>query len=106
MDRDTVYYSSVEIAFAEGSEYHGDLEGGFVYAFVRARDARDAMPAILEEIAACGLEVVEMEFVAPYEDVPWETEEEQARYDLLARRAQEAEGVVLDDIEAFEGRDD
>ena len=106
MSRESVYYSSVEIAFAEGSEFHGKLEGGFVYAFVRAHDARDAMPAILEELEACGLEAVEMEFVAPYEDVPWETQEEQSRYDLLARRAQEAEGVVLDDIEAFESRDD
>ena len=101
-----VYYTNVEVTFAEGTEHHGKLAGGFVYAFVRAHDVREALPPILEELEACGLEVLEVEFLAPYRDVPWESDEDQQLYDGLAAEAAASADVILDDIEAFETRED
>ena len=97
-----IYWASLEYRFLEGSENFGKFAGGFVYMFVKEVDAQSALPRFLAEAKDNYLEVLEVEFVSIYDEVPWETEEQQRKYDRLAKRADKTDEVILDDLYAYE----
>ena len=96
-----VYYSSIEYHYEEGSINYGKYEGGFVYAFVQAHDARDALKKIELELEPLCLRIEKVWFVAIYEDIPWESQDEQKKYDGLAEKASQTQDVICDDFYAF-----
>ena len=96
------YWSSIEFNCLEGAEHYGKCSGGFVYAFVPAQDVRDALPKFMDELGALHLRIIQIEFVSPYEDIPWDTTEEQRKYDALAQEAGQTGQVVLDAMYIYE----
>lgn len=100
-----VYWTSVEFDIIDPAAYE-DCVGGFVYLFLNARDVREAIPRIEATIEKEGLRISQIEFVSPYDDISWESEEEQILYDGLAKEAKGCEAVVWDEIFAYELKDE
>ena len=82
----TVYWTSVEFDILDPSAYE-DCVGGFVYLFLNSRDVREAIPKIEATIQEEGLEIRQVEFVSPYDEIPWDSQEDQILYDGLAKEA-------------------
>ncbi|MCP3944228.1 MAG: hypothetical protein GY710_22510 [Desulfobacteraceae bacterium] len=101
----TVYWTSVEFDIVDPSAYE-DCVGGFVYLFLKAFDVRGAIPKIEAAIEEEGLKINQVEFVAQYDEIPWDSEEEQIQYDSLAKDAGECDKVIWDEIFAYESRDE
>ncbi|MCB1064529.1 MAG: hypothetical protein KDN20_16625 [Verrucomicrobiae bacterium] len=99
-----VYWANVEFSYEAGSKHHGEFEGGYVYCFVQAVDARDALEQFQIEFASRKLGMRFVEFVNLYADVPWPTEEDQDHYDSIAAIAAASEEVVFDSFEVYERR--
>ncbi len=101
----TVYWTSVEFDILDPAAYE-DCVGGFVYLFLKAPDVRGAIPRIEAVIEEEGLRISQIEFVSPYDDIPWDSKEEQILYDALAKEAAACEEVVWDEISAYESKDE
>mgnify|MGYP001627907204 CR=1 FL=1 len=99
-----VYWANIEFSYDPGSRHHGEFEGGYVYCFVQAVDARDALEQFQIEFAGRKLGIRFVEFVNLYSDVPWQTEEDQEHYDAIAALAAASEEVVFDSFEVYERR--
>jgi len=99
-----VYWANIEFSYQKGSKHHGEFEGGWVYCFVQGVDARDAMEQFQLEFAGRKLGIEFVEFVSLYNEVPWQTEEDQAHYDAIAVQASSSEEVVFDSFEVYERR--
>lgn len=100
-----VYWTSVEFDIVDPPSYQNCV-GGFVYLFFKAGDVLDAIPKIKKAIEEEDLTIHQVEFVSPYDNSPWPSEEEQLRYDALAKQAEASEEVVWDEIFAYESKDD
>jgi hypothetical protein len=101
----TLYWTSVEFDIPDPSAYE-DCVGGFVYLFFNASGVRGAIPIIETAIKEEGLRLNTIEFVSPYDEVPWDSKEEQLQYDSLAKEAKEGETVVWDEIVAYESKEE
>ena len=99
-----VYWANIEFSYDEGSKYHGEFEGGFVYAFVQALDGRDALDQFQLEFAGRKLGMRMVEFITLYAEVPWQTEEDQEHFDRIAASAASSEEVVFDSFDVYERR--
>ncbi len=99
-----VYWANIEFTYEPGSKHYGEYEGGFVYCFVQATDARDAMEQFELEFAGRKLGVLFIEFVSLYSEVPWQTAVDQRHYDNIACRAASCEEVMFDSFEIYERR--
>lgn len=98
-----VYWTSVEFDIVNPSAYENCV-GGFVYLFLKAGDVLGAIPKITKAIEEEDLKINQVEFVSPYDDVPWPSEEEQIKYDSLAKEAESTDDVVWDEIFAYESK--
>ena len=101
----TLYWTSVEFDINDPSDWENCV-GGFVYLFLEAQDVRDAIPRIEAAVAQEDLALTQIEFVTPYDGIPWEDEADQALYDELAGEAAGGDEVVWDEIYAYESKDD
>lgn len=98
-----IYWSSIEYRYCENSEKYGKLLGGFVYVFLKAFDAKEALSKIIVELKEEKLDPVEIEFVKPYEaDLEWETLEQTMYYLELFEKAKSSEYLIFDDFHAYE----
>jgi len=100
-----LYWTSVEFDILTPAAYE-DCIGGYVYLFLNARDVLDAIPKIQAAVAQEDLKIHQIEFVSLYDEMSWESKEDEARYDALAREAEEGNEVVWDEISAYESRDE
>jgi hypothetical protein len=96
------YWASIEYKYLKGSINYEKYEGGFVYVFVSATDVRDALKKFSSELESLNLGVANIEFVSPYDGVPWDTEEEQHKYDGLAKQTLSTDSVICDEFYAYE----
>lgn len=101
----TVYWANVEFDIVNPEAYENCV-GGFVYLFFGAKDVQDAIPKIKDVLGEENLKVNSIEFIAPYEEIPWVHEEDQALYDGLAREAETSGDVVWDEISAYESKEE
>ena len=99
-----VYWANFEFSYEEGSKYHGEFEGGYVYAFVQAVDVRDALEQFQLEFAGRKLGLRMVEFVAIYAENRWQNEEDQEHFDRIATTAANSEEVVFDSFDVYERR--
>jgi len=98
-----VYWSNIEYTYDEKTEEYEQLKGGFVYAFVKAFDAREAMEMILEAFNKENMNPFNIEFVMHYdEEIQWETDEETDRMMALYENAKESNDVVFDAFYTYE----
>lgn len=100
-----LYWTSAEIEILNPSAYE-DCVGGFVYLFVKAFDVRQALLRFETALEDEGFKIDHVEFVSEYEQIPWDSKEEQTHYDGLAKEARAGENVVWDEIFAYESKDD
>jgi len=99
-----VYWSNVEFTYNKGSAQHGIFEGGVVYAFTRAFDARQAILRIEAEFVARGLGMRSVDYVAEYGEIPWDNDNDQLHFDGVAALAGSTGEVFLDSFEVYERR--
>lgn len=99
-----VYWANVEFTYNEGSSQHGVFEGGVVYAFARAFDAREAILKIEEELEGRDLGVRSVDYIAEYGEMPWENEDDQLHFDGVSALAGATGKVFLDSFEVYERR--
>ena len=103
MEDKKIYWTGVEYRYGEGSSNYGKLQGGFVYGFVQARDARDALNRFDEKLIEEALIPVIIEFISIYDiEMEWETEEQTENFCQLCNEARESTEVIFDDFYAFE----
>jgi hypothetical protein len=103
-DENRVYWANVEFTYEKGSAHHGIFEGGIVYGFARAYDVRDALDKIVKEFEDRKLGVRVVDYVTEYNEVPWETEEDQLHFDGVAALTGSTGEVFLDSFEVYERR--
>lgn len=98
-----IYWTGVEYKYGEGSPNYGKLQGGFVYGFVQASDAREALNRFDEKLIEENLIPILIEFISIYDiEMEWETEEQTENFCQLYTEAQESSEVIFDDFYAFE----
>ncbi len=98
-----IYWTSIEYSYDENSTESKKLKGGFVYAFIKANDVRDALESFLGELRELNLIPVEIEFVKPYDKaLEWETPEDTKRYLSLFREAKKSANAIFGEFYAFE----
>ena len=98
-----VYWCSIEYSYKENPSELVDLKGGFVYSFVSAFDAKEALDKVALAMEDKKLSPVEIEFISPYDpETEWETEEEAERFLGLFNEAEETTEVLFDDFYAYE----
>ena len=93
-----VYWSSVEYSYS-GKK---NLKGGFVYAFVKAFDVREALAKLLAAFDVKKMTPVEIEYIMPYDiDTEWETPEETSKFLEINNVALKSDEVIFDDFYAY-----
>ena len=97
-----IYWSSIELKPQAQSEYFDKYKGGFVYIFLMAEDVRDVIKKITVNLNDKNLDISKIEFVSIYEDIPWDSEEEQNKYDSLALKARNTNQIEVDDLYLYE----
>ena len=100
-----VYWTSVEFDIINPADYENCV-GGFVYLFFKATDVQDAMVTIQNSLEGEDLKINLIEFVCPYDEIPWDSQEDQILYDGLAKEAKNSSDVVWDQISAYESKDE
>jgi len=100
-----VYWTSIEFDIPDPPSYKNCI-GGFVYLFLKANDVLEAIPRIEKAIEDEGFKIYQVEFIEPYEDIPWETKDDQRKYDSLAQETKLKDDIVWDEIFAYESKDE
>jgi len=96
-----VYWTSVEFEILNPSEYKNCI-GGFVYLFFQANDVLEAIPKIKKAILEEEFNIIQVEFVSEYDEIPWDSDEEKKLYDSLAAEVQNTEEIVWDELYTYE----
>ncbi|AUP80090.1 hypothetical protein [Flavivirga eckloniae] len=93
-----VYWSNIEYKHKDKG-----LAGGFVYAFLKATDVREALIKLLIELNNQSLNTVEVEFISPYnEKMEWDTLEQTEHFLSLYQESKKSDNVIFDDFYAYE----
>lgn len=99
-----VYYTNIEFNYNKPSAV--SLIGGFVYGFVQALDAREALHKFTNELKRQDIAVKEVEFISPYEvEMEWETAEQTNKFVQLYKKAKSVNQVIFDDFYSYENDD-
>jgi hypothetical protein len=103
MEELKIYWSGIEYTYAKESPSYGKLQGGFVYGFVQANDARDALKKFEKRLKEEDLIPLQVEFISLYDiEMEWESDEQTDNYCQLYNEAKETSKVIFDDFYAYE----
>ena len=98
-----VFWTGIEYSYMIGSEKYGNLKGGFVYAFIKAYDVREALTKITDQLNKISMEPIEIEFLKPYEkNLEWETIEQTKHYLDLYKQSNKTNDIIFDIFHAYE----
>jgi len=98
-----VYWSGIEYIYTQNSLEYNKLKGGFVYAFVSAKDKNIALNKIKMELRNIHLTPVDIEFISLYDrDTKWNNEEQTKHYFDLFNESQKSNQVFFDTFYAYE----
>jgi len=99
----TIYWASLEYTYSKKSIHFGKLAGGFVYGFVKAYDAVEALDNFTNELKQQDIDVKKIEFISPYDiEMEWETKEQTKKFIELYEKANTGNEVLFDDFYAYE----
>jgi hypothetical protein len=98
----TTYWTEIEYHYKATHPHRRDLKGGFVYAFVEANDAREALDKFAAAIGAAQLAIHRIVYVSPYEDTSWQKQEGVRTFTGLVKAARATKEVVFDAFYAFQ----
>lgn len=97
-----IYWSEIEYRYPQPESRNAPLKGGFVYAFVEASDARDALRKFMAAVAAEDLSLDRVVYVSPYGDTSWPKKEDERKFAKLVSAAKSTNDVIFDEFYAFE----
>jgi len=98
-----VFWMGIEYSYMRGSEEYGKLKGGFVYAFIKAYDVREALTKTINRLKEIKLKPIEIEFLKPYEkELEWETLELTNHYLILYEETDKTNEILFDNFNAYE----
>lgn len=99
MNNKKIYWTGVEYSYS----LNKNLKGGFVYAFIKAIDVRDALDLLLIRLKQESLIPLEIEFISPYsQEMEWENKKQTKHYSKLYDEALNTDSVIFDDFYAYE----
>lgn len=94
-----VFWTSIEYSYLDDKS----LKGGFVYAFVKAFDVKEALAKLLAVFTKKKMIPNEIEYIMPYDSsTEWETSEETSKFLKLYNKASKIDDVVFDTFYAYE----
>lgn len=97
-----VFWTGIEYSYMIGSEEYGNLKGGFVYVFIKAFDAKEALNKITHKLNKIKLEPIEVEFLKPYEiEMAWDTSKQTNYYLNLYKEADDKDEIIFDKFYAY-----
>ena len=98
-----VYWAGIEYIYTQDSLEYNKLKGGFVYAFVGAKDKNIALNKIKKELKNINLAPVNIEFISLYNiDTKWKNEEQTKNYIDLFNESKNSNQVFFDTFYAYE----
>ena len=105
MNNTKIFWTGIEYNYSKLSPHFGRLAGGFVYGFVKAVNAKDAMNKFTNDLNLKDIDVKLVEFITPYDiKMEWETEEQTNKYIQLCEEAKSSNRVLFDDFYAYESK--
>lgn len=97
-----IYLASIEYKYVVELD---NLEGGFVYAFVKASDSKSALENIFQKLKEENATSIKVEFIKEYDPkTEWGNSNQTKHYNELYLSALNSLNVVLDDFYAYERR--
>ena len=103
MDTLTIYWTSLEYTYSKKSIHFGNLTGGFVYGFVKAYDALEALDYFTNDLKQQDIDIKKVEFISPYNiEMEWETKEQAKKFIELYEKANNGNEVLFDDFYSYE----
>jgi hypothetical protein len=103
--KENIYWSCIEFHYKQRpqTKENTNLKGGFVYAFIKAFDVRDALDMIIISLKKNKLQPIEIEYIKPYEkNIQWESKKQTKHYLELYKEAKRTDEVIFDDLYAYE----
>ena len=87
-----VYWTSIEYLYIQD-----DLKGGFVYGFVNAKDAKEALGKFINDLNSNNIQEVDVEFISPYDEkTEWDTKKQTNEINKIYNLAKKSEEVIWD----------
>ena len=97
-----IFYASIEY-LEINSEPKDGIIGGFVYAFVRSKNERDALKMFSAALEKQNKSTKVLEFISLYsESLLWENEKQTEHYKNLYKIAENNDQVIFDDFYAYQ----
>ena len=96
MDEERIYWASIEFILKDSHSDFNNYKGGFVYAFVKAKDSESALYKIKDELNNNKLIGIDFEFIKPYEEIEWEKEKDQEHFSKLFQEVSESIKILED----------
>lgn len=97
-----IYWTSVEFKLNPLHKDFKKIKGGFVYAFTQSKDKTEALRKFNKELEKHNLTPSNFEFTEPYENIEWQTEEEEKHFRHLIEKIRSSQEVILDDFYMYE----
>lgn len=97
-----IYWTSVEFTLKSTHKDFGEVKGGFVYAFVKSIDEKEAHNKFAAELDSHQLIPTEFEYIEPYEDIEWGNYNDEKYYKSLVEETNSSMNVILDDFYMYE----
>ena len=98
-----IYWSSIEYSYSKNSKEAEKLKGGFVYALIKAYDAREALEKIQSALDNENMIPIEIEYISPYDvNMEWEEEDQTSHFNGLYEEAGKKSDVIFDEFYAYE----
>lgn len=95
-----IYWTNIEFKYRLPKD---GLKGGFVYAFTKADDARDALDLFLKEFDKRDFQIESIEFVSVYDfETEWETKKQKDHFTHLYQNATNTGNVVFDEFYSYQ----
>jgi hypothetical protein len=86
-----IYWSSIEFKYKNDQ----NIEFGYTYIFLRAKDVRDCLSKILKALEVENLKPIDIEFIKPYsKETKWEDPERNEHYKKLVQIAEKKKYVI------------
>ena len=89
-----IFLASIEVKPLLGAEMRPPQEGAALYALIPAKSKREASRKLRIALEDDKYQLIEMDWLARYDEFIWESDADRSEYDKLAKRAALENGVV------------
>jgi hypothetical protein len=97
-----VFYIDVELEPLEGSEHYKKCSGLFVGCYVLAKNEREAEICFHRKIAESKYRLISLDGIYPFEEISFDTSEDQQEAELFAKEAKNTGRFVYGNFYCYE----